>query len=248
MRVLQVEDDEAAARGTELVFRSAGAIVESTETGAEALDYLRAGTYDIVIVDLRLPDMPGQEFVRKLRARGIDTPVAILSGHSSIQAKMAAFEVGADDFIAKPAEAAELVARVRAIVRRNLGFSRNILREGELELDQDRRLVTVGDTAVDLTRKEYELLELLLLRRGRVVSKSLVLDHLYGSADGPASRTVEVFLCHLRRKIDRAGMPGLIKTVTGIGYSIARTAEPAVAASGFRPKQAGSRDKFQPAA
>jgi two-component system cell cycle response regulator CtrA len=233
MRVLQVEDDALTARGNEMVLKSINAVVDSAVSGGEALEILRACDYDILIVDLGLPDIPGEDLVRKLRTRGIETPVAILTGHDGMAAKMAAFAVGVDDFITKPVAPAELIARVRAIVRRNRGFCRNLLREGELELDQDRRQVTVSGRELKLTKKEYELLELLLLRRGRVVSRNVVLDHLYGGGEGPVSRTVEVFLCYLRRKLAAAGLPDLIRTVSGVGYTIPRGAEPDVAAPAF---------------
>ena len=226
MRVLQIEDDALAARGNELVFKSIAAVVDSAESGGEALEILRVSDYDILIVDLALPDISGRDLVQKMRARGIDTPVAMLTGYDDMTNKMEAFAVGVDDFIAKPVAPAELIARVRAIVRRNRGFSRNLLREGELLLDQDSRQVIASGQELKLTKKEYELLELLLLRRGRVVSRNIVLDHLYGAGDGPLSRTVEVFLCYLRRKLSAAGLPDLIRTVAGIGYTIPKAEDP----------------------
>jgi two-component system cell cycle response regulator CtrA len=208
------------ARGTEMLFKSIGAIIEQAETGEEALEILRTSEYDIVIVDLHLPDMPGNELVTKIRARRIDTPVVILTGMPCMQAKVSAFGAGVDDFISKPVDNAELVARVRAIVRRNLGHSHHLLRSGNVVLDQDARQVTVAGEDVALTRKEFALLELIMLRRGRVVSKTTIMDHLYGGIDEPLSRTVDVFLCYLRKKLARAGAPDLIKTVLGVGFTL----------------------------
>ncbi len=224
MRILQVEDDSNAARCNEMVLKSIGAVIDSAETGHEALDILRFAEYDILIVDLHLPDMSGQEFIRLLRGRGVHTPIAVLSGHSGMEAKMEAFESGIDDFIAKPVASAELVARVRSIIRRNCGFSRNLLREGELLLDQDTRQVSVAgrDGHLKLSRKEYALLELLMLRRGQVVSISRVMDHLYGGPEEPHSRTVAVFLCHLRKKLAQAGITDVITTIAGVGLMISK--------------------------
>jgi two-component system cell cycle response regulator CtrA len=232
MRVLQLEDDAAAARCNAMALRSIGAVVDSVETCEEALEILRFGDYDILIVDLQIPDMPGHEFIRMLRARGIHTPIAVLTGHCGMAAKMAAFESGIDDFIAKPVAIAELIARIRAIIRRNCGFSQNVLREGELLLDQDTRQVTVAGRGLKLklSRKEYALLELLMLRRGQVVSNSRVMDHLYGGPEEPHSRTVAVFLCHLRKKLAQAGITDIITTVAGVGLMIPRCADNAPAA------------------
>jgi len=220
MRVLQVEDDAIVARGTELLLRSVGSIVDTAGTGAEALEILRMTEYDIMIVDLQLPDMQGHELVRQMRARRIETPVLMVTGFSAPAAKMAAFAVGVDDFVAKPVDNAELIARLRAIVRRNNGFSHRVLQAGPVRLDQDGRTLAIGGSPVRLTRKEFDLLELLLIRRGRVVTKGTVLDHLYGGLDEPTSRTVDVFLCYLRKKMAGAGAPDLIQTVAGVGYRI----------------------------
>lgn len=224
MRVLQLEDDAFTARGNAQALQSMGATVDTAETCEEAFDLIRFGEYDILLVDLQMPDLPGHQFVRRLRARGIHTPIAVVTGHADLPSKIASFEHGADDHIVKPVAPGELIARVRAMVRRNFGFSRNLLCEGDLVVDQDTRQVGLAGSAerLRLSKKEYALLELLMLRRGRVVSNASVMNHLYGDADGPQSRTVAVFLCNLRRKLGEAGLPDVITTLPGVGLMIAR--------------------------
>jgi two-component system cell cycle response regulator CtrA len=223
-----VEDDRIAAAGTTLVLTSAAAAVDAVESGEEALELLQHYEYDIVMLDLILPDMEGYEVLRAMRSRKITTPVLVLSGLSNPQAKVKAFGLGADDFINKPIDRTELVARVNAIVRRNNGFTQQVLRAGTLELNQDSREVTVAGTPVELSGKEYGTLELLLMRQGRAVRKEAFLGHLYGGMNEPGVRIIDVFVCHLRQKIARAGIEDLITTVTGYGYVIrARDAESA---------------------
>jgi two-component system cell cycle response regulator CtrA len=220
VRVLLVEDDPSAAAGTVLVLTSALAAVDAVDTGEEALELLQHYEYDIVVLDLMLPDMEGYEVLRAMRSRKITAPVLVLSGLSNPQAKVKAFGLGADDFINKPIDRTELVARVNAIVRRNNGFTQQVLRAGDLELNQDSHEVTVAGKTVDLSGKEYATLELLLMRQGRAVRKEAFLGHLYGGLNEPGVRIIDVFVCHLRQKIARAGIEDLITTVTGYGYVI----------------------------
>jgi two-component system cell cycle response regulator CtrA len=185
MRVLLVEDDLAAARGISLTLKSDGAVVDEADSGEEALELARHYDYDIVVLDLMLPDMEGYEVVRRMRAARIDTPVLILSGLSRPQAKVKGLSMGADDFITKPFDRGELIARVHAIVRRSKGFSQPSLRIGALQINLDSREVKVNDHPVHLTGKEYSILELLTLRKGMVLTKDAFLNHLYGGMDEP---------------------------------------------------------------
>jgi two-component system cell cycle response regulator CtrA len=229
VRILLVEDDTISAAGTALVLTSAGAAVDAVDTGEEALELLQHYEYDIVVLDLMLPDMEGYEVLRGMRSRKIASPVLVLSGLTSPQSKVKAFGLGGDDFINKPIDRAELVARVHAIVRRNNGFTQQVLRTGELELNQDSREVAVAGTRVELSAKEYGTLELLLLRQGRAVRKAAFLGHLYGGLNEPGVRIIDVFVCHLRKKLAQAGIDDLITTVTGYGYVIRpHHAEPAL--------------------
>ncbi len=183
MRVLLVEDDITAARGIALMLKSGGAVVDTADTGEEALELVRHYDYDIMVLDLMLPDMEGYDVVRRMRAGRIDVPVLILSGLSRPQAKVKGLGVGADDFISKPFDKAELLARMQAVVRRSKGFSQPTLRIGPLQLNLDSREVSVNGTPIHLTGKEYAILELLVLRKGMVLTKEAFLNHLYGGMD-----------------------------------------------------------------
>ncbi len=218
MRVLLVEDDLIAARGIALMLKSGGLIVDTTDTGEEALELVRHYDYDVVILDLMLPDMEGYEVVRRMRAARQETPVLILSGLSRPAAKVKGFGMGADDFISKPFDKAELVARMQAVVRRSKGYSQPTLRVGDLQLNLDSREVLVSGTPVHLTGKEYSILELLVLRKGMVLTKEAFLNHLYGGMDEPEMKIIDVFICKLRKKLANAGAGSLIGTVWGRGY------------------------------
>ncbi len=238
MRVLLVEDDLTAARGVSLMLKSTGTIVDAVDTGEEAIDLVRHYDYDIVLLDLMLPDIEGYEVVRRMRAARIETPVLILSGLNRPQAKVKGFGLGADDFITKPFDAQELTARMQAIVRRSKGFAQPSLRVGPLVLNLDSREVLVDGAPVHLTGKEYAILELLVLRKGMVLTKEAFLNHLYGGMDEPEMKIIDVFICKLRRKLADAGAGNLIGTVWGRGYMMrdapvhagSQTAPPAKAA------------------
>ena len=218
MRVLLVEDDLTTARGIGLMLKASSMIVDTADTGEEALELARVYDYDIMILDIMLPDMEGYEVVRRLRASRIETPVLILSGLSQPQAKVKGFGVGADDFIVKPFNQQELIARIQAIVRRAKGFSQPSVTVGELSLDLGSREVTVSGAPVHLTGKEYAILELLTLRKGQVLTKEAFLNHLYGGMDEPEVKIIDVFICKLRKKLAQAGCSDLIGTVWGRGY------------------------------
>ncbi len=218
MRVLLVEDDPVSARGVTLMLKQAGMAVDAADTGEEAVELGRHYDYDIVILDLMLPDMEGYEVVRRLRAARIETPVLILSGQSKPQAKVKGFGMGADDYITKPFDGAELVARIHAIIRRAKGYSQPTLSVGSLCLNLGSREVTVQGRPVHLTGKEYAILELLTLRKGLVLTKEAFLNHLYGGMDEPEVKIIDVFICKLRKKLAQAGATDLIGTVWGRGY------------------------------
>jgi two-component system, cell cycle response regulator CtrA len=193
-------------------------IVDTAETGEESLELARLYDYDIVVLDLMLPDMEGYEVVRRLRAARIETPVLILSGLNRPQAKVRGFGMGADDYITKPFDQHELVARIQAIVRRAKGFSQPTLNVGPLALNLSSREVLVDGRNVHLTGKEYAVLELLTLRKGVVLTKEAFLNHLYGGMDEPEVKIIDVFICKLRKKLAQAGAGELIGTVWGRGY------------------------------
>jgi two-component system, cell cycle response regulator CtrA len=220
MRILLVEDDLTAARGVSLMLKAAGAVVDHSDTGEEALELSRHYEYDIVLLDLILPDIEGFEVVRRLRIARNDTPVLILSGLTRPQAKVKGLGLGADDFITKPFDKAELLARMQAVVRRSKGFSQPTLRIGPVELNLDSREVWVDGKQVHLTGKEYSILELLVLRKGMVLTKEAFLNHLYGGLDEPEVKIIDVFVCKLRKKLAQSGADNMIGTVWGRGYMI----------------------------
>ncbi len=220
MRVLLAEDDLSLARVLSLTLRSTGAVVDQADLGEEALELARHYDYDVMILDLMLPDIEGYEVVKRMRAARIETPVLILSGLSRPQAKVKGLGAGADDFITKPFDKAELLARMQAVVRRSRGLSQSILRLGNLEINLDSKEATVDGKLIHLTGKEYAILELLALRKGFVLTKEAFLNHLYGGMDEPEIKIIDVFICKLRKKLMQAGLSNLIGTIWGRGYMI----------------------------
>ena len=220
MRLLLVEDDTTVSRGAKMMLESAGLRVDVTDTGEEALDMAHRYDYDIVVLDLMLPDMEGYEVIRRMRAARKDTPVLILSGLTRPQARVKALGLGADDFVTKPFDRDELIARVQAIVRRSKGFSESTLRLGSLQLNLGSHEVHVGDQPVHLTGKEYAILELLVMRKGMVLTKEAFLNHLYNGMDEPEMKIIDVFICKLRKKLALAGAGDVINTVWGRGYTV----------------------------
>ena len=219
MRVLLAEES-VAARGTTSTLTAAGFTVDHTEMGREVLEMVRRYDYDLILLDLMLPDIEGCDVVRGLRAARLGTPVIVLSALCTAQAKVKAFAVGADDFITKPFDHAELVARMQAILRRSKGYSEPILRVGPLQLTLDSHEVSVDGRPVQLTGKEYAMLELLVLRKGTVIGKDAFLSHLYGGMDEPEMKIIDVFICKLRKKLQAVGAGHLISTVWGRGYML----------------------------
>ena len=225
MRVLLVEDEPITARAISLLLKvDCNAVVEAVDTGEEAVEMARHYDYDLVLLDLMLPDMDGFDALRRLRASGQSAPVMVLTGLSRPQAKVQAFSAGADDVMTKPFDRSELVARIKAIVRRSKGHSHPGLQIGRMLLDLDTSQVSVDGASVHLTGKEYAILELLALRRNMVLTKEAFLNHLYGGLDEPEMKIIDVFICKLRKKLANAGAPNLIGTVWGRGY-ILRTPE-----------------------
>jgi len=219
MRVLLVEDDTSTAKAIELSLASEGIICDSTELGEEGLEIGKLYDYDIIILDLMLPDIDGYEVLRRFRAAKIVTPILILSGLSGPDQKIKGLGYGADDYLTKPFNKGELVARIQAIVRRSKGHSESIIRTGKLSVNLDTRSVEVAGKQLHLTSKEYSIIELLSLRKGSAITKDMFLNHLYGGVDEPELKIVDVFVCKLRKKImTAAGGENYIETVWGRGY------------------------------
>ena len=219
MRGLLVEDEATTAEGLRLILNAARITLDVTDSGREALELVRHYDYDIVVLDMMLPDIDGLEVLRGARAARNDIPVLVLSGLATLDSKLKALTLGADDYLTKPFDNRELVARVRSVIRRSKGFSQPALQIGELELNQQSHCVHYAGSPVDLTRKEFAILELMMLRRGMSLSKSAFLDHLYGGIDEPDAKIIDVFICKLRKKLARAGCDGeMIQTMWGCGY------------------------------
>ena len=219
MRVLLVEDDPSTAQAIEVVLRKADMVVDTTNLGEDGLEIAKLYDYDIVVLDLGLPDMDGYEVLRRMRQARIETPVLILSGASEPTSKVKGLGIGADDYLTKPYDSEELVARIQAIVRRSKGHAQSIIKTGPLEVNLDTRTASVGGKPLHLTGKEYGILELLSLRKGTTLTKEMFLNHLYGGIDEPELKIIDVFICKLRKKLSEAtGGENYIETVWGRGY------------------------------
>jgi DNA-binding response OmpR family regulator len=220
VKVLLVDDSERLRRSLSTGLRHCGFAVEAVGDGEQGLACARLGTYDVVILDLMLPGMDGLTVLRRLRESGSRVHVLVLSAKDRVEERVEGLELGADDYLTKPFEFDELVARLRALVRRKYGTKSPVHEVGPLRVDTGRRSVLRGEDAVDLTPHEYAVLDYLLARRGRVVPKSELLEHLYADASQGSENAVEVLVHQLRRKLEVEGAPTPIRTRRGHGYVI----------------------------
>jgi two-component system cell cycle response regulator CtrA len=218
MRVLLIEDDNATAQGIELMLKSEGFNVYTTDLGEEGVDLGKIYDYDLILLDMNLPDMSGMDVLRTLRVGKINTPIMILSGTSEIDTKVKTLGGGADDYMTKPFHKEELVARIHAVVRRSKGHAQSVIKTGEITVNLDAKTVEVNGMRVHLTGKEYQMLELLSLRKGTTLTKEMFLNHLYGGMDEPELKIIDVFICKLRKKLKSAADDHHIETVWGRGY------------------------------
>ena len=221
MRILIIEDDEIVASTVELFLKSEGFRTHTETLGEEALEVAKHYEYDAILMDLNLPDMSGVEVLRKLRMNKVGTPVLVLSGQTDMDTKIKCLSAGADDYLVKPANHAELAARLRAVVRRAKGHAQSIIQIGDLAVNLDIKSAEVDGERVPLSAKEYQLLELLALRRGTTLTKETFLNHLYGEMDEPEAKIIDVFVCKLRKKLAAYTQgQNYIETVWGQGYLI----------------------------
>jgi len=219
MRVLLVEDDPTTSKSIELMLTHANLNVYATDLGEEGIDLAKLYDYDLILLDINLPDMNGHEVLRQLRLSRIDTPILILSGDDGTESKLKGFGFGADDYLTKPFHREELVARIHAIIRRSQGHAQSIIKTGRVSVNLDAKTVDVEGTTVHLTGKEYQMLELLSLRKGTTLTKEMFLNHLYGGMDEPELKIIDVFICKLRKKLSEATAgDNHIETVWGRGY------------------------------
>ena len=229
MRVLLVEDDPTTSKSIELMLTHANLNVYATDMGEEGIDLAKLYDYDLILLDINLPDMNGHEVLRQLRLSRIDTPILILSGDDGTESKLKGFGFGADDYLTKPFHREELVARIHAIIRRSKGHAQSIIKTGQIAVNLDAKTVEVEGSTVHLTGKEYQMLELLSLRKGTTLTKEMFLNHLYGGMDEPELKIIDVFICKLRKKLSEATMgENYIETVWGRGY-VLRDPEPSAA-------------------
>jgi two-component system cell cycle response regulator CtrA len=227
MRLLLIEDDLTLARGIVAMLQPFAMTVETVDNGTEGIERASSSAYDLILLDMMLPDMAGLDLLRSLRAANIGTPVLVLSGIATPKTKVQAFNLGADEFMSKPFDREELVARIKAVVRRTKGLSRPTLTLGALTIELGAQTVSVHGQDVRLTGREYGILELLAMRKGTVQTKDAFMTHLYGGMDEPEAKIIDVFICKLRKKLADAGADNLIGTVWGRGYVMR---DPALAA------------------
>ncbi len=219
MRVLLVEDDPTTSKSIEMMLTHANLNVYSTDMGEEGVDLAKLYDYDLILLDLNLPDMTGHEVLRQIRLARITTPILILSGLDDTDSKIRGFGFGADDYLTKPFHREELVARIHAIIRRSKGHSQSVISTGRIDVNLDTKTVEVEGKTVHLTGKEYQMLELLSLRKGTTLTKEMFLNHLYGGMDEPELKIIDVFICKLLKKLCEAkGEDMNIETVWGRGY------------------------------
>ncbi len=219
MRILLVEDDPTTSRSIELMLTHANLNVYCTDLGEDGVDLAKLYDYDLILLDLNLPDMSGHEVLRQLRLAKVETPILILSGSDDTDNKLKGFGFGADDYMTKPFHREELVARIHAIIRRSKGHSQSVISTGSVNVNLDAKTVDVAGKTVHLTGKEYQMLELLSLRKGTTLTKEMFLNHLYGGMDEPELKIIDVFICKLRKKLAEATMgANYIETVWGRGY------------------------------
>lgn len=221
MRVLLIEDDSVTARSIELALAAEGIICDTAEVGEEGIEIGKIYDYDIILLDLMLPDIDGYEVLLRLRSAKVKTPILILSGLTSVDQKIKSLGFGADDYLTKPFNRGELIARIHAIVRRSKGHSESVVRFDKVAINLDTRIVEVDGNQVHVTNKEYAILELLAMRKGTVLTKEMFLNHLYSSMDEPEIKIIDVFVCKLRKKLANAsGGTNYIETVWGRGYML----------------------------
>jgi two-component system, cell cycle response regulator CtrA len=221
MRILMVEDDKAVAQSVELMLKSEGFTVYTTDLGEEGVDLGKIYDYDLILLDLNLPDVSGLDVLRSLRLAKVATPIMILSGAAEIESKVRTLGGGADDYMTKPFHKEELVARIHAVIRRSQGHSQSLIKTGDITVNLDAKTVDVNGERVHLTGKEYQMLELLSLRKGATLTKGMFLNHLYGGMDEPEMKIIDVFVCKLRKKLCQANNgKHHIETVWGRGYML----------------------------
>jgi DNA-binding response OmpR family regulator len=220
MRLLVVEDEPGIARFIRQGLNEAGYAVDVGTDGEEGLDYALAAQYDAIVLDILLPKMDGLHLLRELRDRGIKTPVLLLTARDEVEDRVQGLDAGADDYLVKPFAFPELLARIRALLRRPPLQASAILRVGDLEMDTARHEVHRAGRAIDLSPREFALLEYLMRHPNQVLSRTQIVEHVWNFDFFYESNVVDVYVGYLRRKLDRASEPPMIHTVRGVGYRL----------------------------
>jgi two-component system copper resistance phosphate regulon response regulator CusR len=220
MKILVVEDDRTLSHYVQRGLEESQYQVESVADGREALAAASRGRYDVIVLDLRLPSLSGQEVLRTLRDRGIETPVLVLTAQDAVESKVEALRAGADDYVTKPFAFEELLARVEALSRRPKAVASPVLKVADLELDTGTRDVRRGSQQIEVTPKEFAVLEYLMRHAGRVRSRTLITEYAWDYHFDPGTNIVDVVINRLRKKIDTGRRRKLIHTVRGVGYVI----------------------------
>ncbi len=218
MKVLVVEDDRSVGQYVKRGLEEQRIQADLVADGKEALEQASQAEYDVVVLDLRLPSLSGQEVLRTLRDRGVDTPVLILTAQDAVESKVQALRTGADDYVTKPFAFEELLARVEALYRRPRDIALPVLKVEDMEIDTGKHEVRRNGTVLDLTPKEYSVLEYLARNAGRVMTRTLITEYAWGYHFDPGTNVVDVVINRLRKKVDRGFQPKLIHTVRGVGY------------------------------
>jgi two-component system response regulator MprA len=220
-RVLVAEDDRSVRESLEMALQVEGYDVEAVTNGAQALESFAAREPDVIVLDIMMPVLDGLTVCRRLRASGCRTPILMLTARHEVSDRVSGLDAGADDYLAKPFSLDELLARLRALLRRtSLSESDELLRVADLVLDPQRRTAQRGDTPLDLTKTEFDLLELLMLNAGIVLSRDTIYDRIWGFDFETSSRSLDVYIGYLRRKTEANGQPRLLHTVRGVGYVV----------------------------
>ncbi|XAO70604.1 MAG: response regulator transcription factor [Acetobacteraceae bacterium] len=226
MRLLLVENDCGESVSALKTFHQGGFTVDHAGSGFDAIEMLQHYDYDLAIIDLSIDDLDGCDVIRRVRRARVETPIIVTSQGSSARDKIATFNAGADDFIERPYDDEELIARLHAVARRSRGFSTAVITLGNLTIDLNAKSAFASGVSIPLTGKEYAILELLVLRRGTILTKDAFLNHLYGGRDEPEMKIIDVFICKLRRKLQEHGIGNLIGTVWGRGYVLMEEFQP----------------------
>jgi DNA-binding response OmpR family regulator len=218
--VLVVEDYDPLRRSIVRGLEGAGYAVDAARNGSEGLAFASSTDYDVLLLDLMLPDLDGLSLLGKVRERGRKCRVLILTAKDTLADRVRGLDVGADDYLVKPFAFEELLARIRALVRRRYGVGSAVVRIGELEIDTAGRVVRAGGVAVDMTAREYSILEVLALRAGQIVTRDEIAEHIYDWARDVGSNVVDVYVGYIRKKLRDAGLARVVRTHRGMGYSL----------------------------